>query len=74
MYPNQYSLTPSDIYRYAVAVLQPHLKWRDHGPKCTVTTVLQILFLCRRAVVFCFCRLSVIGYGIPRAIRPCAMH
>lgn len=44
MHPNQYTLTPRDIYRYAVAVLQPHLKWRDHGPKCTVTTVLQILF------------------------------
>jgi hypothetical protein len=44
MHPNQYTLTPKDIYRYAVTVLQPHLKWHDHGPKCTVTTVLQILF------------------------------
>jgi hypothetical protein len=26
MHPNQYTLTPKDIYRYAVTVLQPHLK------------------------------------------------
>jgi putative transposase len=44
MCPIQYTLTPKDIYRYAASVLQPHLQWQDHGPKCTVTTLLQVLF------------------------------
>lgn len=44
MCPAQYTLTPKDIYRYAASVLQPHLQWPDHGPKCTVTTLLQIMF------------------------------
>ena len=44
MCPIQYTLTPKDIYRYAVSVLQPHLQWHDQGPKCTVTTLLQVLF------------------------------
>jgi hypothetical protein len=38
------TLGPQDIYRYAATVLQHHLQWRDYGPKCTVTAVLQILF------------------------------
>ena len=37
-------LGPKDIYRYAATVLQHQLQWRDYGPKCTVTAVLQILF------------------------------
>lgn len=44
MCPIQYTLTPKDIYRYAASVLQPHLQWHDQGPKCTVTTLLQVLF------------------------------
>lgn len=39
-----YMMKPSDIYRYAAMVLQPHLQWHDHGPKCTVSTLLQVLF------------------------------
>ena len=38
------TLGPQDIYRYAATVLQHQLQWRDYGPKCTVTAVLQILF------------------------------
>ncbi|MCP4406959.1 MAG: transposase, partial [Gammaproteobacteria bacterium] len=34
----------NDIYRFAATMLQPHLKWLDHGPKCTVTVLLQVLF------------------------------
>ncbi len=37
-------MTANDIYRFAAAMLQPHLKWLDHGPKCTVTVMLQVLF------------------------------
>ena len=44
MHPVHYSITPKEIYRYAATVLQPHLRWQDHGPKCTVTTLLQALF------------------------------
>jgi hypothetical protein len=25
-------------------VLQPHLQWEAHGPKCTVNTLLLVLF------------------------------
>jgi hypothetical protein len=42
--PAHYTLTPKDIYRYAAGVLQPHLQWHDRGPKCTVTTLLQVMF------------------------------
>lgn len=44
MCPSHYTITPDEIYRYASGVLQPHLQWQDHGPKCTVTTLLKILF------------------------------
>ena len=44
MCPSHYTITPNEIYRYASRVLQPHLPWQDHGPKCTVTTLLKILF------------------------------
>jgi len=44
MYPAHYTITPQEIYRYAASVLRPHLQWQDHGPKCTVTTLLQVLF------------------------------
>lgn len=40
----QYSMTATDIYRFAAAMLEPHMKWHDHGPKCTVTVLLQVLF------------------------------
>lgn len=44
MRSTHYTITPKDIYRYAASVLQPHLQWSDHGPKCTVTTLLQVMF------------------------------
>lgn len=44
MGPTHYTITPKDIYRYAASVLQPHLQWHDQGPKCTVTTLLQVMF------------------------------
>ena len=43
MHPSHYSITPKAIYRYAATVLQPQLRWRDHGPKGTVTTLLRSL-------------------------------
>ena len=44
MRSTHYTITPKEIYRYAASVLQPHLQWSDHGPKCTVTTLLQVMF------------------------------
>jgi hypothetical protein len=44
MCPTHYTITPKEIYRYAASVLQPHLRWQDYGPKCTVTTLLRGLF------------------------------
>lgn len=44
MYPSHYTLTADEIYRYAASILQPHLQWQDHGPKCLVATLLKILF------------------------------
>ncbi len=74
MHPNQYTLTPRDIYRYAVVVLQPHLKWRDQGPKCTVTTVLQILFyaVAQLCSVFAACH-RLRGESSPGEFHPKAL-
>ena len=44
MRPDHYTITPQSIYRYGAAVLEPQLQWPDHGPKCTVATLLQVLF------------------------------
>ena len=38
------TLGPKDLDRYAATVLQRHLQWSDYGPKCTVTTLFQLLF------------------------------
>jgi hypothetical protein len=43
MRPGHYIMTSSDVYRYAAAVLERHLRWHDYGPKCTVNTLLQVL-------------------------------
>jgi putative transposase len=44
MCPAHDTITPKDIDCYAAGVLQPHLQWHDRGPKCTVTTLLQVMF------------------------------
>jgi hypothetical protein len=40
----QAMITPKEIYGYASSALRPYLDWQDHGPKCTVATLLHILF------------------------------
>lgn len=37
-------MTPKTIYGYAAAIIEPHLNWHDHGPKCTTSVLLGILF------------------------------
>ena len=44
MHPPYSTLTPTRIYDYAAALLEFHLQWQDHGPKCTVKVLLQVLF------------------------------
>jgi hypothetical protein len=44
MCPTHDTMTPKDIDCHAAGVLQPHLQWHDRGPKCTVTTLLQVMF------------------------------
>src|SRR5919108_113066 len=44
MRPPYSTLTPTHIYDYAATLLGPYLQWQDYGPKCTVKTLLQVLF------------------------------
>jgi hypothetical protein len=44
MRPPYSTLTPTHIYDYAARLLEPYLQWHDYGPKCTVKTLLQVLF------------------------------
>jgi hypothetical protein len=44
MRPLYSTLTPVHIYDYAASLLEPYLQWHDYGPKCTVKTLLQVLF------------------------------
>lgn len=37
-------MTPKVIYSYAATLIQAHLTWTDHGPKCTASRLLQLLF------------------------------
>ena len=58
MCPAHDTITSKDIYGYAAGVLQPHFQWRDQGPKCTVTTRLQVMFYAsaQRCSLFAACR------------------
>ena len=40
---HQYTLTARDVQTHAVGLAQPHLRLRDHGPKCQASTLLAIL-------------------------------
>jgi hypothetical protein len=40
----QYTLTPAAVHQQASAVLQTHLRLRDHGPKCRAAVLLTLLF------------------------------
>jgi hypothetical protein len=69
------TLDPQDIYRYAATVLQHHLQWRDYGPKCTVTTLFQILFVCRRPTLCAVCaETGAVGASATAARRSCTLR
>jgi Transposase DDE domain len=40
----QYTLTPAAVHHHATALVQRHLRLRDHGPKCQASVVLTLLF------------------------------
>jgi putative transposase len=40
----QYTLTATAVQDHAAALVQHHLRLRDHGPKCTTRTLLLVLF------------------------------
>src|SRR5436305_11843089 len=40
----QYTIRSRAVHDHAAALCQKHLRLTDHGPKCTVTTILTILF------------------------------
>jgi hypothetical protein len=44
MRQRQYTITAKDVQLHASHVFQKHLKLRDHGPKCTASTLLGLLF------------------------------
>jgi Transposase DDE domain len=44
MRQDQYTITPRDIHQHAAQLCQRHLRFRDHGPKCTALNLLTVLF------------------------------
>ena len=44
MHPQHYVMTSEMVYRHAANLLQTQLQWVDYGRKCTVKTLLLILF------------------------------
>jgi DDE family transposase len=47
----QYTITPRDIHRHAAQLCQRHLRFRDHGPKCTALNILTVLFYAAARVI-----------------------
>jgi len=44
MRTRQYTVTPQDVQAHAAHLCQKHLGLRDHGPKCTASLLLTVLF------------------------------
>src|SRR3954470_10831445 len=44
MRPPQYTVTAQDVQAHAAYLCQKHLGLRDHGPKCTASLLLTVLF------------------------------
>jgi hypothetical protein len=44
MRPAQYILTPAAVHHHATLIVQRHLGLHDHGPKCSASVVLTLLF------------------------------
>jgi hypothetical protein len=71
MRPPYSTLTPTHIYDYAATLLEPYLQWHDYGPKCTVKTLLQVLFYAAGQLCSVFAACSQLRTPRP-AIRRCA--
>jgi len=44
MRQGQYTITSRDVYEHAAGFCQRHLRLTDHGPKCTASVLLAVLF------------------------------
>jgi Transposase DDE domain len=44
MRQGQYTITSRDVYEHAAGFCQRHLRLKDHGPKCTASVLLTVLF------------------------------
>jgi len=44
MRQGQYTIAPRDIHHHAAQLCQRHLRFQDHGPKCTALNLLTVLF------------------------------
>lgn len=44
MRSRQQILTPQDVHKQAAVLVQSHLQFQDHGPKCTAGMLLHVLF------------------------------
>src|SRR6516162_9975304 len=44
MRQGQYTITPRDMHHHAAQLCQKHLRFQDHGPKCTALNLLTVLF------------------------------
>lgn len=51
MRQEQYTITPRDIHHHAAQLCQRHLRFHDHGPKCTALYLLTVLFYAAARVI-----------------------
>jgi Transposase DDE domain len=51
MRKGQYTITAKDVQLHAADIFQKHLKLRDHGPKCTASRLLGILFYAAARII-----------------------
>jgi hypothetical protein len=51
MRQDQYTITPRDIHHHAAQLCQRHLRFQDHGPKCTALNILTVLFYAAARII-----------------------
>jgi hypothetical protein len=51
MRQDQYTITPRDIHHHAAQLCQRHLRFHDHGPKCTGLNILTVLFYAAARII-----------------------
>jgi hypothetical protein len=51
MRQDQYTITPRAIHHHAAQLCQRHLRFHDHGPKCTALNLLTVLFYAAARII-----------------------